>query len=159
MVRWIFWLALGLVGYTYVGYAALVGLLANLLPHRTSKLDAAQPSAALNNEAVPAVTLIVPAYNEAVVIEAKVENCLHLDYPPERLHLLFARHVANDLLSLNVGNDQRPAVPTRTVRHLKVRTDQFQFAATVNDGLDLRSINKTGKDQRGSQRQETSGNA
>jgi hypothetical protein len=33
MGRLIFWLALALVGYTYVGYAAIVGLLARLRPH------------------------------------------------------------------------------------------------------------------------------
>lgn len=34
MARVLFWLAAGLVAYTYVGYAAMVGLLARWRPYR-----------------------------------------------------------------------------------------------------------------------------
>lgn len=88
MARLVFWLALALVAYTYVGYAAIVGLLARLRPHRT--IDA--PS----TEYTPAVTLIVPAYNERAVVERKIANCRALDYPKEQLHILFVTDGSTD---------------------------------------------------------------
>lgn len=88
MARVIFWLALGLVVYTYVGYAAIVGLLARLRPHQSTI-----PS---SEEYTPDVTLIVPAYNERAVIERKVANCRALDYPADRMHLLFVTDGSTD---------------------------------------------------------------
>ena len=37
----------------------------------------------------PEVTLVVPAYNEADILEEKVRNCQALDYPAGKLKLLF----------------------------------------------------------------------
>jgi cellulose synthase/poly-beta-1,6-N-acetylglucosamine synthase-like glycosyltransferase len=88
-VHLIFWLALGLVAYTYVGYAAIVGLLARLRPHR--------PLISLSSaEYTPAVTLIVPAYDERTVIDRKVANCRGLDYPAHQLHILFVTDGSSD---------------------------------------------------------------
>ena len=89
MARLIFWLALGLVAYTYVGYAAIVAVLARLRPHPAR--------AATSGEAyTPAVTLIVPAYNERAVVARKVANCRALDYPAEKLRLLFVTDGSTD---------------------------------------------------------------
>jgi cellulose synthase/poly-beta-1,6-N-acetylglucosamine synthase-like glycosyltransferase len=100
MVRLTFWLALALVGYTYVGYAAIVGLLARLRPRRTGSHTGAQRDIlsheALPDEYLPPVTLIIPAYNEVAVIRRKVANCRSLDYPTERLRLLFVTDGSTD---------------------------------------------------------------
>ena len=77
---YLFWSALALVGYTYLGYAAVVGLLAALLA-RWRKPAPRRPFE-------PEVTLVVPAYNEAAVLAAKVEDCLAQDYPAAKLQLL-----------------------------------------------------------------------
>jgi cellulose synthase/poly-beta-1,6-N-acetylglucosamine synthase-like glycosyltransferase len=90
MIQFIFWLAIGLVMYTYVGYAALVGVLARLRPHRP--IAAALP----DDPYTPPVTLIIPAYNERVVIERKIANCRAFDYPLAQLHLLFVTDGSND---------------------------------------------------------------
>jgi poly-beta-1,6-N-acetyl-D-glucosamine synthase len=89
MAELLFWLAAGLVTYTYVGYAALVGLLARLRPQ--------MPAAPLQvDEYTPAVTLVVPAYNERAVIERKVANCRALEYPAGQLHMLFVTDGSTD---------------------------------------------------------------
>lgn len=87
-MRALFWLALGLVTYTYVGYAALVGLLARLRPYRAadSKMDAS----------TPAVTLIIPVHNERPILAAKMANCRALDYPPDKLYIIFVNDGSND---------------------------------------------------------------
>jgi cellulose synthase/poly-beta-1,6-N-acetylglucosamine synthase-like glycosyltransferase len=73
---WLFWATFALTVYTYVGYPAVVGVLARLLgrPHRVGPIE-------------PSVTLLIPAHNEAVVIAAKLDNALALDYPRDRLQI------------------------------------------------------------------------
>lgn len=76
----IFWLSAGLLVYAQLGYPLLVAVFAR----------PAEPPAALGEAELPSVTLIVAAYAEASVIEAKVQNALALDYPRERLQLIVA---------------------------------------------------------------------
>jgi len=64
----LFWLSLGLLVYTHVGYPLLLWLLPK---RRVTSLEGPDPS----------VTLIVAAYNEGPVIARRVENARALDYP------------------------------------------------------------------------------
>lgn len=86
MLPLLFWLALAVVVYTYAGYALLVGLWARLRGRRP------MPPA----DFTPPVTLVVPAYNEADILATKVQNCLALDYPADRLQLLFITDGSTD---------------------------------------------------------------
>lgn len=81
-----FWLAFGLVAYTYIGYPIGIWLAA-----RTRKEQA--PDAVAD---WPAVTLVVAAHNEAARIDAKVANLRNLDYPAGRLRLLFVSDGSTD---------------------------------------------------------------
>jgi cellulose synthase/poly-beta-1,6-N-acetylglucosamine synthase-like glycosyltransferase len=83
----LFWLAVGLVLYTFVGYGALMGLWARWRPRRTPPLP---------TDFTPPVALIIPAYNEAAVIPAKLANCRALDYPHDRLRLVFVTDGSTD---------------------------------------------------------------
>jgi len=78
--------SLGLVLYVIAGYPALIGLLARLRP-RPVRLDARHR---------PPVSLVVVAYNEAQVIEAKLRNCAQLDYPADRLELIVIADGSDD---------------------------------------------------------------
>nr|WP_210520429.1 glycosyltransferase family 2 protein [Hymenobacter terricola] len=84
----LFCIAFGVVVYTYLGYGLVVWALARLINFR-KKSSAFQPFA-------PAVTLIVPAYNEAAIIEAKITNCLALDYPADKFKMLFITDGSKD---------------------------------------------------------------
>lgn len=44
----------------------------------------------------PSVSILVPVYNEEGVVRAKLENCLALDYPPEKLEIVFASDGSTD---------------------------------------------------------------
>lgn len=81
----IFWSCAALIAYGYVGYPLLIHLLARRRGHPT----AATPC-------VPTVSLLVPAYNEEHAIAAKIENCLHLEYPRTRLEILVASDGSSD---------------------------------------------------------------
>jgi glycosyltransferase involved in cell wall biosynthesis len=74
----IFWLSVALLAYAQVGYPLLLALLSRPAP------------AAPELDGYPSVTLIVAAYAEETVIEAKVANALALDYPRERLQVIVA---------------------------------------------------------------------
>jgi cellulose synthase/poly-beta-1,6-N-acetylglucosamine synthase-like glycosyltransferase len=84
-IVFIFWASAAFIGYVYAGYPALLWLLTRLVRHPPEK-----------RSIEPRVTLLVAAYNEAAVIEAKVRNALGLDYPPERLEIVIASDGSND---------------------------------------------------------------
>jgi cellulose synthase/poly-beta-1,6-N-acetylglucosamine synthase-like glycosyltransferase len=91
----IFWLSAGLIVYTHLGYPLLLWLLTRR--KRSGMADAGArpdpfltPSGRAGAEHMPVVSLIVAAYDEEDVIEAKVANALALDYPRDRLELVVA---------------------------------------------------------------------
>ncbi len=75
----IFYVSGLMILYAYVGYP---------LALLTLRLFIFRPVNKIGCE--PAVTLIVPAYNEAGVIAAKINNAARLDYPADRLEVLIA---------------------------------------------------------------------
>ncbi|WP_205499820.1 glycosyltransferase family 2 protein [Rufibacter psychrotolerans] len=83
-----FWIAAAVVFYTYCGYAVVAWGLAKCVS-RFRKPLALQPFE-------PEVTLVVPAYNEASILESKIANSLALDYPKEKLKLIFITDGSTD---------------------------------------------------------------
>jgi len=82
MLAAIFWISAGLIVYTHLGYPLV---LRALLLFRRS-----EPPRRSKSAEPPNVSLVVAAYDEEDVIEAKVANALALDYPRERLQLIVA---------------------------------------------------------------------
>lgn len=74
----IFWLSAGLLIYAQLGYPLLLALFAR---------PTEAPSAL---ERYPSATLVIAAYAEETVIEAKVKNALALDYPAGQLQVIVA---------------------------------------------------------------------
>jgi cellulose synthase/poly-beta-1,6-N-acetylglucosamine synthase-like glycosyltransferase len=72
----VFWVAVGLLAYTHVGYPLLLWGLAR------------KPEAAPEHGDLPPVSLIVAAHDEEEVIERRVQNALALDYPRDRLEVI-----------------------------------------------------------------------
>jgi len=75
------------VAYTYLGYPALLKLLASLRP-------AWRPPS--EPEVWPRVTITVPAYNEEETIRGTIESLLALDYPPDRRQILVVSDASTD---------------------------------------------------------------
>jgi len=48
------------------------------------------------NKELPTVTIIVAAYNEELIIEEKISNTLSIDYPKEKLQLIFITDGSSD---------------------------------------------------------------
>jgi cellulose synthase/poly-beta-1,6-N-acetylglucosamine synthase-like glycosyltransferase len=99
----LFWLSIGLLIYTHLGYPATLWLLVHLRrssaggddredsPGRESPRSETGPAAG-----APNVSLIIPAYDEQEVIAAKVANALALDYPRDHLQIIVASDGSTD---------------------------------------------------------------
>lgn len=85
MLGLLFWFCVLGVMYVYAGYPLLLAIFARLFSRPV-----------LTAEITPTVTLLIAAYNEEAVIAGKLENCLALDYPAEKLQVLVAADGSTD---------------------------------------------------------------
>lgn len=102
-----------LIAYAYVGYGALIWLISRFV---------GKP-APLTDE-LPAVSVVIAAYNEAPIIGARITNVLALDYPPELLELLVVTDGCTDgteeVVLTHAERDGRVRLLSRSVRSGKV---------------------------------------
>ncbi len=77
----LFWIAAALIFYIYFGYGALVWFV--LKGKSFFKKEESTKHVGL-----PAVTLVIPAFNEEEYIDAKIKNSLALDYPKDKLEII-----------------------------------------------------------------------
>ncbi|MBZ5515139.1 MAG: glycosyltransferase [Acidobacteriia bacterium] len=85
MMVWVFWLALGFVIYTLVGYPTLLWIVSRLRNEDHKHEDV-----------TPTVTVIVVAHNEAATIGEKIQNTLAFDYPKDRLEIVVGSDGSQD---------------------------------------------------------------
>lgn len=86
-----FWFCISLVLYTYIGYGILAWILVKI-----RKLIGKQFKKYDDPTFLPHITLAIPAYNEISCIEAKVKNTFSLDYPADKMEILFVTEGSND---------------------------------------------------------------
>lgn len=106
----IFYLASGLVVYHHLGYPLLIrGILT---------LRAWEPSATQRDDKYrPTVSIIVPAHNEAAVIENKVRNLAALRYPEKLITVVIALDGCSDTTQALAEAALRDAPSQRIVLH------------------------------------------
>lgn len=75
-----FYLCTGLIFYTYIFYPVILLILSRLVRRKGGGAD---------GNFIPRVSMIIAAYNEAAVIGEKIDNCLNLDYPGDKIEFLF----------------------------------------------------------------------
>ncbi len=97
MLAVIFWACFLLVAYTYVLYPAVLFLAASAA-RRWGRAAVAPEGAAL-----PAVSLVIPAHNEERHLGAKLANLAALDYPRERLEVVFVSDGSTDATNEILG--------------------------------------------------------
>ena len=105
-VEFLFWLSIALLVYTHIGYPIALGILSGLGAGsragevRGERVGSFPSMTADDPEAedgpLPMVSLIIAAYDEEEVIEAKVLNALALEYPRERLQVIVASDGSSD---------------------------------------------------------------
>jgi cellulose synthase/poly-beta-1,6-N-acetylglucosamine synthase-like glycosyltransferase len=92
----LFWLSAGLLVYTHLGYPLTLWALTRLRRFHPPPPDRGDKGGNDEARGLPSVSLIVPAYDEAEVIAAKVADALGLDYPRERLQIIVASDGSSD---------------------------------------------------------------
>ncbi len=86
MVRVVFWASLAALGFVFVGYPLL---LVAARPWR-------RPVRLTGTGELPSVCIVVAAHDEEDVIERKIQNCLELTYPRDRLRIVIASDGSRD---------------------------------------------------------------
>lgn len=82
------WLCIAGVVYAYFLYPLVIWGLARVFGRQR------QPRG--GGAELPGVSLLIAAYNEAAVIEERIQNALALDYPPDKLEIVIASDGSSD---------------------------------------------------------------
>jgi cellulose synthase/poly-beta-1,6-N-acetylglucosamine synthase-like glycosyltransferase len=77
------WACLAAVLYAYAGYPLVIWCLSRWFGRRGAPRD-------LADEELPTLSLLIAAYNEAAVIEERIQNALAMDYPRDKLEIVVA---------------------------------------------------------------------
>lgn len=99
-MTYIFWLCLGLIAYTYFLYplvlfcAYVAAQIRRDWKYLNGRRTRRRP--ALDNDNLPAVSLIVAVHNEEAALGRKLANLRRLDYPGEKLEVLFVSDGSTD---------------------------------------------------------------
>ncbi|MGD2034575.1 MAG: glycosyltransferase family 2 protein, partial [Bacteroidales bacterium] len=91
-MKLLFWILLGIVLYTYFGYTLLLIILNTI--KSIPGWFAGEKHTYTN--AYPEVTLLIAAYNEKEVVDKKMENSLSIDYPRDKLKILWITDGSDD---------------------------------------------------------------
>src|SRR5687768_16989282 len=95
LTSYLFWIGLFIIFYTYAGYGLVIFILSKLRVKR-------KPINHLQDNDLPPVTVLVAAYNEEQCIEDKIANTLNLNYPKDKLSILFVTDGSTDSTPLIV---------------------------------------------------------
>ena len=122
----LFWICLVICIYTYVGYGVLLYLL--VLLKRMVKGKPKQIELPEDSQ-LPDVAFMVCAYNEQDVVEMKMQNIHELDYPKEKLHVIWVTDGSSDNT-----NEYLKAYPEVEVIYSPERRGK---TAALNHGLSM----------------------
>lgn len=86
----LFWILFFIVFYTYIGYGLLLYVLVKV---KELFVKRAKESTIID---LPLVTLLIPAYNEENVVVQKMNNCLSLTYPLDKLKIVWVTDGSTD---------------------------------------------------------------
>lgn len=89
-MEYFFWILLGLVFYTYIGYGIVLWILVKLKHLFFGKQALPNPSS------WPNVTYVVAAWNEKKWMGKKIQNGLDFDYPIDKIHHLYVTDGSDD---------------------------------------------------------------
>ncbi len=149
ILKILFWACLLIVFYTYIGYGILLYIII-----RVKRLLTGKPCQTVlpKDDELPTMTLMICAYNEEDVVAEKMENTLALDYPKDKLRIMWVTDGSNDrtneLLSAYPEVDivfsperrGKTAALKHGLRELQTRYVTFTDANTMINTTALREI-------------------
>lgn len=117
-------LPIGLLLYAYLGYPAILWLLARGRPAGLPSQDPPE---------WPEITIVLPVYNEDTALGGTLESLLALDYPPELRHILVVSDASTDRT-----DEIAQSYAGRGVRLLRLRERGGKTAAENAAGSEIR---------------------
>ncbi|MCR9013043.1 glycosyltransferase family 2 protein [Gabonibacter chumensis] len=120
-IDYFFWITAIIVLYTYIGYGILLYLLVKIKEkrHPIQPLYLQKP--------VPTATLLIAAYNEEDIVDLKMENCNQLNYPKDKLNIVWVTDGCTDNTNLKLAK-----YPEITVLYVPERKGK---TAALNRGM------------------------
>lgn len=119
----LFWTSLFIVFYTYIGYGILLYFLVKIKEFFIKPTRKELPE----DKNLPEVTLFITAYNEEEVVDTKMQNCIELDYPSDKLHIVWTTDGSSDST-----NERLKAWPQVTTHFQPARRGK---TAAMNRGM------------------------
>lgn len=115
-------LSILLVVYHHLLYPPLLGLLARQRPAGPAEPPPRRYRDLPSDAALPRVTVLVPAFDEARVIAEKIRNLAMLDYPADRLRVVLACDGCGD----DTAARARAAAAEPPCRHLALEVREYR---------------------------------
>ncbi len=141
----LFWLSFAVIFYSFIGYGIIVWIMVAIKKRFTS-------ASAFSPFYQPEVTLVIPCYNEAGIIASKIGNCMELDYPANKLSILFITDGSTDgsehvlakypsVINLHISRrGGKTAAENRAMQHVKTPIVLFSDANTVVNPMAVKNI-------------------
>lgn len=123
----IFWISLLLIIYTFVGYGFILFVLVKL------KQFIIRPFKFHPNIELPSVTILVAAYNEEEMIVEKIKNTLALNYPKDKLQVLFITDGSTDKTAAKIRTTGSVELLHQDVRAGKMAAIKRAIPFVTND--------------------------
>ena len=120
----LFWILLFIIVYTYVGYGVLLFIIIKI--RRFFKIG---KKVEIDPTYEPEVTLFIAAYNEKDYVAAKMKNTLSLEYPKEKINIIWVTDGSDDGTP-----DLLKGYPNTTVHHLDARNGKI---GAMNRGMEF----------------------
>lgn len=120
----LFWVLLFIIIYTYVGYGILLLFIIKI--RRFFKIG---QKVEIDPIYEPEVTLFIAAYNEKNYVAAKMKNTLELEYPKEKINIIWVTDGSDDGTP-----DLLRGYPNTTVHHLDARNGKI---GAMNRGMEF----------------------
>jgi cellulose synthase/poly-beta-1,6-N-acetylglucosamine synthase-like glycosyltransferase len=119
-----FWILLGIVFYTYIGYGIVLFVIIKI-----RRILGIGKKAQIDHSFEPEVTLFIAAYNEKAYVSAKMKNTFELEYPKEKLNIVWVTDGSDD------GTPElAKEYPNTTVHHLDARNGKI---GAMNRGMEF----------------------
>jgi len=91
ILKTFFWILLFTIFYTYIGYGIVLYIMVLIKRYFFNKKNNV-----FNSNNTPEVTVFIPAYNEKNYVDQKMTNTMNLNYPKEKLKIIWVTDGSDD---------------------------------------------------------------
>lgn len=119
----IFWISLFILFYAYLGYGIILAITVKIKELFSQKKGYAFPV----KDKLPTITLFITAFNEEKIVYSKMQNSLALDYPEDKLEIVWCTDGSDDHTV-----EMLKEYPTVRILHENVRAGK---TAAMNRGM------------------------